>query len=171
MLYPALVLLKNLFPRRVHRSSQASALNRALICVFQGTTVSSHPSHQPRAGNCLLALVNTLPHLDSLQYVITRSSGTRIAAATYPLCDSVISCALRLCLALKSQSVYFDLVLHYPGRDLTLTYKSTGEVWLGSVELRVGEESVQLSLLLGRSYRGSRLCTPPSGQEEVQCRL
>lgn len=69
----------------------------------------------------------------AFNYVTTKNSGTKIAAATYPLYDSVISSALRLCLALKSESVYFDLVLHYTGRDLTLPYKHTGELSLGSV--------------------------------------
>ena len=101
--YPSFDLLKNLLPIRVQRSGEASVLNRALIYVLQGTAVSSliHPT-SPEQGILSLHWLTLFLIWIAFNYVITKSSSTKIAAATYPLCDSVISCALRLCLALKS---------------------------------------------------------------------
>ena len=101
--YPAFVLLKNLFPIRVQRSGEASVLNKALIYVFQGTTIFSliH-STSPERGILSLHWLTLFLLWIAFNYVITKSASTKIAAATYPLRDSVISCALRLCLALKS---------------------------------------------------------------------
>lgn len=43
----------------------------------------------------------------AFNYVTMKKSNTKIATATYPLHDSVISSASRQCLALKSKPVYF----------------------------------------------------------------
>lgn len=50
----------------------------------------------------------------AFNYVTMKKSNTKIATATYPLHDSVISSALRLCLALKSKPVYFQLMYITP---------------------------------------------------------
>lgn len=55
------------------------------------------------------SLVSLLSFLlcTAFNYVTMKKSNTKIATATYPLYDSVISSALRQCLALKSKPVYF----------------------------------------------------------------
>lgn len=131
------VLLNNLFSIRTGRQVEATIYwHRSFIGVFRWYCTSlplplHPPSHvQGIFSFCWLTLFLIWI---AFNYVTTKNSSTKIAAATYPLYDSVISSALRLCLALKSQSVYFDLVLHYNGRDLTLTYKYTRESSLSSV--------------------------------------
>lgn len=130
-------LVNNLIPIRMRRQVEASDYrNGPLTGVFRQhcTTFSLPlcPSSHVWAIFSLCRLTLFLIWI-AFNYVTTKNSSTEIAAATYPLHDSVISSALRLCLALKSESVYFDLVLHYTGRDLTLPYKHTGELSLSSV--------------------------------------
>lgn len=130
-------LVNNLLPIRMKRQVEASDYRNGPItgALRQHPTTFSlplHPSSHVRAIFSLCRLTLLLIWI-AFNYVTTKNSSPETAAATYPLHDNVISSALRLCLALKSESVYFDLVLHYTGRDLTLPYKHTGELSLGSV--------------------------------------
>lgn len=167
------VLVNNLLPIRMKSQGEGSDdWNGPLTGVFRQhcTTFSLplHPSSHVRAIFSFCRLTLFLIWI-AFNYVTTKNSSTKIAAATYPLHDSVISSALRLCLALKSESVYFDLVLHYTGRDLTLPYKHTGELSLGSVELRIGDEIVQFFLLLSQSCHWTKTYLSTSLDKEEHC--
>ena len=101
------VLVNNLLPIRTRRQVEASDYwNGPLYWYIQMAQcyifpLPPHPrSHvQEIFFFCWLTLFFIWI---AFKYVTTKNSSTKIAAATYPLYDSVISSALRLCLALKS---------------------------------------------------------------------
>lgn len=86
---------------RVHW--EAGLVNGPLICVLQSAVLFSRIHFSgPEQGVFSLHWLTLFLIWIAFNYVTAESSSTKIAAATYPLYDSVISSASGLCLALKS---------------------------------------------------------------------